>query len=566
MNKHTAALLEQYFDIAFASLEGVTRLRELILTLAMQGKLVEQDPKDQPARELLEEIKRTRRHEGTKGRKRKELPPVSAEEMPYELPESWEWVRLGEIAIVNGGFAFKSSQYTKEGVRIIRISDFDEKGFKNGKIVRYPYSSDLDLFILELDNILMAMTGGTVGKSLLVKSLSEPMFVNQRVATIKIIKDVVPEFINGLIRTDLIQSVIQDSKNSTNDNISMGDITGFFVPLPPLAEQHRIVAKIDELMARCDALETLHQQHEEKRLQVHTAAIHQLLEPNLGGFVPSCEPFDFLAKHFSELYSVPKNVAELRKAILQLAVMGRLVPQNPDDPPASQLLEEIRTEKKRLIAEGKIKKQKPLPAIKPEEIPYEIPESWEWVYVNNLTDVGTGATPETINPEYYGGHIPWYTSSATNNSFAEIPEKFITEKALAETNCKIFPSGSLIIAMYGQGKTRGQVSEIVIPGATNQALAAMVFFESSKQSKDYLKYFFTKIYEEIRMLAEGAAQPNLNVGKIKHTVIPLPPLSEQQRIVTKIDQLMALCDQLDEQITARNEKQTELLNAVMGQV
>lgn len=166
-------------------------------------------------------------------KKPKPLPPIKPEEVPYELPQGWEWVRLGTVAEVNGGFAFKSSKYTNDGVRVIRISDFDEKGFKNDKVVRYSYTDDLSCFSLESSNILMAMTGGTVGKSLLVKSLPELMVVNQRVATIKMVKGVVPEFINGLIRTNLIQSVIQAAKNSTNDNISMGDITGFFVPLPP---------------------------------------------------------------------------------------------------------------------------------------------------------------------------------------------------------------------------------------------------------------------------------------------------------------------------------------------
>ncbi len=218
------------------------------------------------------------------------------------------------------------------------------------------------------------------------------------------------------------------------------------------------------------------------------------------------------------------------------------------------------------MKEGKIKAPKPLPPVTEKEKPYELPLGWEWVHVASLTDVGTGSTPETTNGDYYGGDIPWYTSSATNDLFAVMPDKFITEKAIRETNCKVFPSGSLMIAMYGQGKTRGQISEIVIPGATNQAVAAMVFYASSEGVKKYLKYFFMKIYDEIRLLAEGAAQPNLNVGKIKETLVPLPPLLEQHRIVAKIDQLMALCGTLEQKIAAASQKQSELLEAVMAQV
>ena len=369
MTKATRKLLEQHFDIAFAAPDGIAKLRELILTLAMRGKLVAQDPNDPPASELLKEIKAEKQRllKAGKIKKPKALPPVKPEEALYKLPLGWEWTRLGTVAEVNGGFAFKSSKYSNDGIRVIRISDFDEKDFKNDKIVRYPYSDNLSVFSLEANNILMAMTGGTVGKSLLVKSLPEPMVVNQRVATIKIVTRIVPEFINWLIRTDLIQSVIQAAKNSTNDNISMGEITGFFVPLPPFPEQHRIVARIDQLMARCDALETLRKKQEEKRLTVHAAAIKQLLD------TPDGSAWDFIGQHFGELYTVKENVAELRKAIIQIAVMGRLVPQNPNDPPTSELLKEIKAEKQRLLKAGKVKKQKALPPINPEDVPYELP-------------------------------------------------------------------------------------------------------------------------------------------------------------------------------------------------
>ena len=271
-----------------------------------------------------------------------------------------------------------------------------------------------------------------------------------------------------------------------------------------------------------------------------------------------------LAEHFDTAFAAPDGIKRLRELILALAMQGKLVPQDPNEPPARELRNQIEAEKRRLVKEGKIKAPKPLSPFKPEEIPYDLPQSWEWVRVSDVTDVGTGSTPATSNRDYYDGTIPWYTSSATNQLIADQPETMITEKAIKETNCKVFPAGSLIVAMYGQGKTRGQISELVVPGATNQAIAAMVFYETSKGIKKYLKYFFVKIYEEIRSQAAGAAQPNLNIGKIKETLVPLPPLPEQQRIVAKIDQLMALCDTLDQQITATTTQQSALLDAVMA--
>jgi len=212
-------------------------LRKSILTLAVQGKLVPQDPNDETAETLCQSDE--------------ELAAASS----FEMPHGWIWTRLVKLAEINGGFAFKSTAYTKDGIRVVRISDFDEFGFKDHKVVRHPFSADLQKFTLEEQNILMAMTGGTVGKSYFVRSMPEPMVVNQRVATIKVSDSALPSYIDIVIRSEMTQEVIRTAKNSTNDNISMGDIKGFTIPLPTLTEQRRIVAKVEQLMALVDALE-----------------------------------------------------------------------------------------------------------------------------------------------------------------------------------------------------------------------------------------------------------------------------------------------------------------------
>ena len=215
-----------------------TDLRKSILTLAVQGKLVPQDPSDEPAEAMV-------------GRNEELNTDAS-----FEIPDQWTWTQLSQIADINGGFAFKSNAYTDKGTRVVRISDFDEFGFKDHKVVRHPFTADLQKFTLAESNILMAMTGGTVGKSYFVRSLPEPMVVNQRVATIKVSANANPSYVDIAIRSELTQEVIRKAKNSTNDNISMGDIKGFAIPLPPLAEQRRIVAKVEQLMTLVDALET----------------------------------------------------------------------------------------------------------------------------------------------------------------------------------------------------------------------------------------------------------------------------------------------------------------------
>lgn len=245
---------------------------------------------------------------------------------------------------------------------------------------------------------------------------------------------------------------------------------------------------------------------------------------------------------------------DLKNSILQLAIQGKLVPQDANDEPASVLLERIKAEKQKLIKEKKIKKEKPLPEITEDEKPFEIPETWEWVRLEDIAFVGTGSTPDRSNSEYYGGTIPWVNSSLTQNDFICDTPECITEKAIEETSCRIYPIGTLIVAMYGQGKTRGQVSELKIVAATNQACAAINVYESNINS--YVKLFFKYNYTTIRKEAAGGAQPNLNLIKIKKIFIPLPPLSEQHRIVAKIEELMPLVEEYD-----KAQKELDALNA-----
>ncbi|MBA0222034.1 restriction endonuclease subunit S [Stenotrophomonas maltophilia] len=561
MNMHTAQLLEKHFDTAFAAPNGIKKLRELILTLAMQGKLVPQDPSDQSASELLREIDVERQQLIKKGaiKKTKSLPSIREEEKPYSLPQGWDWARLQSFSDYNGRSNIDPSEIA-EDTWLLDLEDIEKETSRLICRARY--------FQRESKSTKSTFREGDVLYGKLRPYLDKVLVADSAgVCTTEIVpivpsKAVIPEFLRWLLkRPDFLFHVNTLMYGVKMPRLGTEDAIHSVHPIPPVKEQHRIVAKINELMVRCDGLEKLRAAQQGARVNVHAAAIKQLL--NIAEPDQHQRAQAFLAEHFGELYTVKENVTELRKAILQLAVMGKLVPQNPDDQPASELLKEIEVEKQRLVKEGKIKKPKPLPPVTEEEKPYTLPRGWEWVRVIDIVDVGTGSTPATTNRDYYGGEVPWYTSSATNKPFTDKPETFITEKAIKETNCKVFPSGSLIIALYGQGKTRGQISELTIAGATNQAIAAMVFFDSSIGVKKYLKYFFIKIYEEIRKMAEGAAQPNLNVGKVKETLVPLPPLSEQHRIVEKIDAIMALCDSLEQQIDANTSKQTELLSALV---
>lgn len=230
-------------------------MKKSLLQYAIQGKLVEQRPEEGTAEELFAQIQQEKQRliAEKKIKKEKPLPEITDDEKPFDIPETWKWIRLRDVAHITGGYAFKSTSFCDNGVRVIRISDFNENGFVNDKIVRHPFDESLAPFMLEKKNILLCMTGGTVGKSYFVRNVDEPMMTNQRVATIKIII-AVEEYINFVILSSVIQKIIRASKNSTNDNISMDTINSFPVPLPPLDEQKRIVEKLEQLLPLCERL------------------------------------------------------------------------------------------------------------------------------------------------------------------------------------------------------------------------------------------------------------------------------------------------------------------------
>ncbi|MFP1872757.1 restriction endonuclease subunit S [Lonsdalea quercina] len=560
MNKYTVELLEKHFDTAFAAPDGIKKLRELILTLAMQGRLVPQDPSDQPASELLKEIEAEKQRMVKEGkiRKPKPLPPVTEGEKPYALPQGWEWVRLGTVVltVTGGGTPSKNNP-----------------NFWGGKI---PWASVKDLNVeTYLETTIDSITEDAVAASSTNVIPKDQVIVCTRMGLGKIAINRTEVAINQDLKAlDLSNQIDQmfffkKYKNyslvgsgMTVKGIRQDDLLNLPFPLPPLEEQHRIVAKIDELMARCDELEKQRVAQQEKRLTVHAAAIRQLLnitEPDQHRHAQA-----FLAKHFGELYTVKENVAELRKAILQLAVMGKLVPQNPDDQPASKLLKEIEAGKQRLVQEGKIKKPKPLPPITKEEKPYILPQRWEWVRLGNVGAFERGRSkhrPRNDKRLFEHGTYPFVqTGDVSRSKFTENQiltcSSYYNEFGLKQSH--LWKKGTLCITIAANIAETGFLGmDACIPDSV------VAFLGINQTLEKLVKIFINVAKEDLEHFAPSTAQKNINLGIINELLFPLPPLSEQKRIVAKIDELMALCDSLDQKIDAATSKQAELLSALI---
>jgi len=372
--------------------DGVKKLRELILQLAVQGKLMPQDSNDEPAAVLLERImaEKTRLVKEGKIKKGKPLPSITVNEIYFELPTGWQWVRFDDIcSYIQRG---KGPKYVeKSDIPVVSQKCIQWDGFKLDR-ARFISSSTLEKYnegrFLCTGDLLWNSTGtGTIGRV--------NVYVHEDNSYDKVVADshvtvVRPillnsRFIYGWIASPMIQNEIEEMASGTTNQIelNLSTIKNHLVPLPPLEEQRRIVAKVDQLMALCDELEARQQKKQETRLRLNSAALDKLLTAHESA--EFAHHWQRVCDNFGLLYDNPETVGELRKAILQLAVQGKLVRQDANDEPAAVLLERIMAGKERLVKEGKIKKAKTLPSINEIEIPFEAPIGWKWV---RLGDVG----------------------------------------------------------------------------------------------------------------------------------------------------------------------------------
>ena len=560
-------LLERHFDTAFAAPDGIQKLRELILTLAMQGKLVPQDPKDQPAGELLKEIEAEKQRlvKDGKIKQLQPLPEINPQDMDYQLPNSWEWVRLGEVTNYNGRININSEEIEPE-TWLLDLEDIEKDTSR--VLYRAKYSerqSKSTKSTFKKGDVLYGKLRPYLNKVVVADADG---ICTTEIVPIVPIGGIDSEFLRWLLkRPSFLDHVNTLMYGVKMPRLGTGDAIMSVHPLPPLAEQRHIVAKIDRLMARCDELEKLRAERNQKRITIHTAALDRLLNAKESDNFSTA--WHFITQHFGELYSVKKNVAELRKAILQLAVMGKLVPQDPTDEPASELLRAIAAEKQQLVKEGKIKQPKPLPDIKPEEVYCELPYGWEFVRFGELsTEIATGPFGSMIHKsDYVEDGAPLINPvHMVNGEIIHDPTVTVNLTKAEELSSYELSEGDIVMARRGELGRCAIVSKRSNGWLCGTGSFVLRFIPAINRSYILILFKSQAVRDYLGGNSVGTTMTNLNHGILNMMPLMLPPISEQRRIVAKIDQLMALCNHLDQQIDAATSKQADLLNAVMAQV
>ena len=476
-------------------------MRAKILDLAIQGKLTDQREEDGNARDLLKEIQAEKEKliKEKKIKKGKPLPEITEEEKPFEIPENWEWVRLGDIAqAVNGdrGKNYpKREEYVASGIAWINAGHITDDGYLNADKMNYITQNKYDSLRsgkIQRNDLLFCLRG-SFGKVARIEPFCEGAIASS-LAIIRLFNTALREYLFIYLKSPQAANELNKYANGTaQPNLAAKDVLKYLIPLPPLAEQHRIADKVSKLFAQLDAIDKAYEEYRE---------LQQTMKAKL----------------------------------LDLAVQGKLTDQREEDGNARDLLKEIQAEKEKLIKEKQIKKEKPLPEITEEEKTFDIPENWMWVRLGEmiLNHIG-GGTPDKSNEAYWNGDIPWMSVKDVHQDsmYADRTIDSITPAGLENSSSNLIEANRLIVVM------RMAVGRAVInklPVAINQDLRALFFRDNVTQE------YILRIFKILKFETSGMTVKGIKLWVLLNTPIPLPPLAEQKRIVAKLDELLPLCN------------------------
>ncbi|EAV5432264.1 restriction endonuclease subunit S [Salmonella enterica] len=538
-------------------LYGIKKLRELILELAVRGKLVPQDPNDEPASVLLERIAAEKAELVKQGKikKQKPLPEISEEEKSFELPVGWEWTTLNTLAEINPKIDVSDDEQDISFVPMPLIStkfdgshDFEVRKWKEVK-KGYTHFANGDIAIAKItpcfENSKAAIFSGLknnvgVGTTELHVARPYSQAVNQQYLLLNFKSP-------GFLKTGESQMTGSAGQKRVPRNF----FENYPLPFPPLQEQERIVNNFTQLMILCDQLE----QHSLTSLDAH----QQLVETLLTTLTDSqnadelAENWARISEHFDTLFTTEASIAALKQTILQLAVMGKLVPQDPNDEPASELLKRIAQEKAQLVKDGKMKKQKPLPPISDEEKPFELPIGWEWCRLGECINLISGQhlKPDEYEEECHGEMLPYITGPAEFGLISPTYSKYTNEKRA------IAAKGDILITCKGAGLGKLNVADTNI-AISRQLMAINVI----RMNSEYLKIILDSMYGYFQSKGVGIAIPGISREDVMEPLIMLPPFEEQKRIMGNLYKLNFLIEDIKFRIKSAQQTQLHLADAL----
>ena len=418
--------------------------------------------------------------------------------MPFEIPDSWAWVKLPQIAQTELGKTLNKNTDEGEDVQYLCSINVQWEGIKLDFVKRAKFTTNEQEKYRLRKNDLLICEGGEAGRSS-VWNHNDIMYYQNALHRVRFIKGINAYFFKAVFdRYSTMGLISKYCVGVTIKHLTSSALNAIFFPMPPLFEQQRIMSRVEELFDQIAAIEQ------------NQSNIDTLYE-------------------------------EFKKRTLTLAIQGKLVPQDPNDEPASVLLERIRAEKKAKLGKKyvdsyiykgddncyyeKVGTNEPVCL---DNLPFDIPDSWCWARLGTIGDWGAGATPARTNSQYYGGNIPWLKTGELNNDTVYDSEEHITDDALKNCSLRYCQIGDILVAMYGA--TIGKLAIAGVPLTTNQACCACTPYEGIYNL--YLFYFLMEEKDNFTQMGFGGAQPNISKEKIVKHLFPVPPYEEQKRIVS----------------------------------
>lgn len=558
---------------------GIKKLRELILELAVRGLLVPQDPNEETASELLKKIdtKKTRLVKEGKIKKQKHFPAISDKEKPFDIPKGWELERVGNLVSKLGSGSTPrggKSAYVEKGIPFLRSQNVWNEGLKLEDIAYIPIDTHEKMVNTKVfpGDILLNITGASLGRSTIFPAHLVEANVSQHVTIIRLLVSEMARFVHLGILSPMIQKLVWGRQvGMAIEGLSKKVLELFEFPIPPLEEQHRIVAKVDELMALCDQLE----QQTEASLTAHETLVETLLGAltNAENHTSFQQAWQRIAQHFDTLFTTEHSIDQLKQTILQLAVQGKLVHQDPNDETAGELLKKIAAEKSKLLKEGKIKERNSLRPISDEAKPFDLPQGWDWCFLNELITLMDAGWSPACPPNKSPNNETWgvlKTTAVQTLEYRENENKVLPDNKKPRPQYEVRP-GDILITRAGP-KNRVGISCLVEKTRPRLMISDKIIrfhLANAGMSERFISLCLnagaTSQYLESVKSGMAESQMNISQDQLKAAPIPLCPINEQYRIIAKVDKLIALCDYLKTRLLRVQSTELHLADAVTEQ-
>ena len=557
-------LLAHYERIADVS-DAVPRLRRFVLDLAVRGKLVDQNPNDEPAAALLKLIakEKARLVKAGESRREKSLPEIESDDVPYEIPYGWAWTRIREITSNRGQTvpdcdltyidvtAINKKVGCIEGAKVISASEAPSRARK---------------IVHKGDVLYSCVRPYLLNVAIVEREISPVPIASTAFAVLNGFELVLPRYQWIVLRSPgMVTSVEEKMRGQAYPAINGSDFALLLFPLPPLAEQHRIVAKFDELMALCDRLEVARTAREATRDRLSASSLVRLDVPDPDPVVFRNHAA-FALENLTPLTTRRDQIKALHQTILNLAVRGKLVAQNPNDEPAAELLKRIAKEKARLVKTGELRQQK---SPKPGDVnmlPFELEAGWQAVTIEQvLVELQTGPFGSSLHQsDYQVGGVPVVNPASIQNEYIVPIEKMAVGVAtLDRLSTFKLRAGDIVMGRRGEMGRCAVVTDREAGWLCGTG--SLVFRLPQCVYARFLVLLIGSPYvrEYLGGSAVGATMQNLNQAILLSLVIGLPPLAEQHRIVAKVDELIALCDRLEASLATGDDTRFRLLGALL---